>query len=81
MVDVDAPEEFFDWLDRVEAKADAGDAASVRVLARVTDALVQLRELDGVPVEDRPDLKGCGSRRSFRCGARRIRSMRRLRCG
>ena len=56
-VDVDAPDEFFDWLDRVEAKADAGDAASVRVLARVTDALVQLRELDGAPTTDWPDLK------------------------
>ena len=65
MVDVDAPEEFFDWLDRVEAKADAGDAVSVRVLARVTDALVQLRELDGVPLEDRPDLKRVRQSKKF----------------
>jgi hypothetical protein len=55
VVDVDAPEEFFDWLDRVEAKADAGDAASVRVLARVTDALV----------EDRPDLKRVRQSKKF----------------
>lgn len=65
MVDVDAPEEFFDWLDRVEAKADAGDAASVRVLARVTDALVQLRKLDGPPAEDRPDLKRVRQSKKF----------------
>ncbi|OZD18324.1 hypothetical protein CH253_17850 [Rhodococcus sp. 06-156-3C] len=65
MVDVDAPEEFFDWLDRVEAKADAGDAASVRVLARVTDALVQLRELGGPPAEDRPDLKRVRQSKKF----------------
>lgn len=65
VVDVDAPEEFFDWLDRVEAKADAGDAASVRVLARVTDALVQLRELDGPPPEDRPDLKRVRQSKKF----------------
>ena len=65
VVDVDAPEEFFDWLDRVEAKADTGDAASVRVLARVTDALVQLRELDGPPAEDRPDLKRVRQSKKF----------------
>jgi hypothetical protein len=66
-VDVDAPEEFFDWLDRVEAKADAdaGDAASVRVLARVTDALVQLRDFDGPPVKDRPDLKRVRQSKKF----------------
>lgn len=65
VVDVDAPEEFFDWLDRVEAKADAGDAASVRMLARVTDALVQLRELDGPPAEDRLDLKRVRQSKKF----------------
>jgi hypothetical protein len=55
-VDVDAAEEFFDWLDRIEAKAEGGDEHSRRLLARATDALKQLRSLPGPPVEETPDL-------------------------
>lgn len=56
-MDVDAPEEFFDWLDRTEAKARSGDERSRRLLARATDALNQLRGLSGPPTSDTPDLK------------------------
>lgn len=56
-MDVDGPEEFFNWLDRIEAKAKAGDEHSRRLLARAADALNQLRGLETPPVEDKPDLK------------------------
>jgi DNA-binding transcriptional regulator YiaG len=56
-VDVDGPEDFFDWLDRTEAKANEGDGHARRLLGRATDALNQLRVLEGPPSEDMPDLK------------------------
>jgi len=51
------PEEFFGWLDRMEAKAKAGDENARRTLARAVDALNQLRRLDGPPEGETPDLK------------------------
>ena len=56
-VNVDAPEDFFDWLDRIEAKARGGDEHARRTLARAADALSQLRDLDGPPTSETPDLK------------------------
>ncbi len=56
-MDADAAEEFFDWLDRVESKARCGDEPSRRLLARITDALAQLRALPEPPTSDTPDLK------------------------
>ncbi len=56
-MNVDAPEEFFDWLDRTEAKARSGDEHARRVLARATDALNLLRSLSRAPTADMPDLK------------------------
>jgi hypothetical protein len=38
-VNVDGPEEFFDWLDRTEAKMKDGDERARRLLGRATDAL------------------------------------------
>ncbi|MCT7294242.1 hypothetical protein NXT08_23820 (plasmid) [Rhodococcus pyridinivorans] len=56
-MDVDAPEGFWDWLDRIEVKARGGDEHSRRILARAVDALKLLRDLPGPPDEDKPDLK------------------------
>ncbi len=64
-MDVDAPEELFDWLDRTEAKADAGDEHARRTLARATDALSQLRNLDGPPTTETPDLKRVRQSKEF----------------
>jgi len=64
-VDVDAPEEFFDWLDRAEAEARAGDEAARRRLARATDALAQLRNLTQPPTSDAPDLERVRQSRDF----------------
>ena len=56
-VDVDGPEEFFDWLDRSQNKAEGGDEHARRQLARAVDALNQLRKLQAPPTVDMPDLK------------------------
>lgn len=64
-VDVDGPEEFFDWLDRTEAKAKGGDVHARRLLGRAADALNQLRELDGPPTADTPDLKRVRQSKTF----------------
>ncbi|MCH9730808.1 MAG: hypothetical protein K0U84_14225 [Actinomycetia bacterium] len=64
-MDIDAPEEFFDWLDRAEAHARAGDEAARRRLARATDALAQLRNLTQPPTADTPDLKRVRQSREF----------------
>ncbi len=56
-MNVDGPEEFFDWLDRTETRAKGGDEHSRRLLARAADALNQLRMLEQAPTEDTPDLK------------------------
>ena len=55
--DVDGPEEFFDWLDRTQNKAEGGDERARRQLARAIDALNQLRKLQAPPAVDMPDLK------------------------
>jgi hypothetical protein len=64
-VDVDAPEEFFDWLDRIETKARNGDEHSRRLLARATDALTQLRGLREPPKSEKPDLKRVRQSRNY----------------
>ena len=64
-MDVDAPEEFFDWLDRTEAKARGGDERSRRLLARAVDALNQLRNLEGAPTSETPDLKRVQQSKDF----------------
>ncbi len=56
-VDVDAPEEFFDWLDRTEAKARSGNEPARRLLARAVDALAQLRALAAAPQTETLDLR------------------------
>ena len=56
-VKVDGPEEFFDWLDRTQNKAEGGDERARRQLARAIDALNQLRKLQAPPTVDMPDLK------------------------
>jgi hypothetical protein len=56
-VDVDGPEEFFDWLDRSQNKAEGGDERARRQLGRAVDALNQLRKLQAPPAVDMPDLK------------------------
>lgn len=56
-MDVDGPAEFFDWLDRTEDKARAGDEHARRLLGRAADALNQLRALPEPPSMDMPDLK------------------------
>ena len=56
-VDVDGPEEFFDWLDRTQNKAEGGDERARRQLGRAIDALNQLRTLQAPPAVDMPDLK------------------------
>jgi hypothetical protein len=56
-VDVDGPEEFFDWLDRTQNKAQGGDERARRQLGRAIDALNQLRTLQAPPAVDMPDLK------------------------
>lgn len=56
-MDVDGPEEFFDWLDRSQNKAEGGDERARRQLARAIDALNQLRKLQAPPTVDMPDLK------------------------
>lgn len=64
-VDVDAPEEFFDWLDRTESKAQSGDEGARRLLARATHALAQLRSLEGPPTAETPDLKRVRQSKDF----------------
>lgn len=64
-VNVDAPEEFYDWLDRIEAKARGGDDHARRILARAVDALQQLRTLDGPPTSETPDLKRVRQSRKY----------------
>ncbi|MGD9622220.1 MAG: hypothetical protein AB7G47_19530 [Mycolicibacterium sp.] len=64
-MDVDGPEEFFNWLDRTEAKAKGGDEHARRMLGRAVDALNQLRRLDGPPVADMPDLKQVRQSREY----------------
>lgn len=64
-MDVDAPEEFFDWLDRTEALARSGNKHARRLLARATDALAQLRSLLGHPNEETPDLKRVRQSKDF----------------
>jgi len=54
---VDMPEEFFDYLDRLEAKVTAGDVHSIKVLAHVVAALADLAALEVPPTEDTPGLK------------------------
>ncbi len=51
------PEEFFDFLDRLEAKAEGGDTQSTRVLAHVVAALADLAALPGPPTMETPGLK------------------------
>ncbi len=51
------PEEFFDFLDRLEAKAEGGDVQSTRVLAHVVSALADLAALPGPPTMETPGLK------------------------
>lgn len=65
VVDVDAPEEFFDWLDRTEARARSGDEKARRLLARATDALAQLRNLAEPPTADVPDLRRVRQSKEF----------------
>lgn len=64
-MDVDGPEEFFEWLDRVETRARGGDEGARRLLARATDALSLLRNLSKPPSVDAPDLKRVRQSRSF----------------
>lgn len=64
-MDVDAPEEFFDWLDRTEAQARNGDEHARRLLARATDALAQLRDLQQPPQTETPDLKRVRQSKDF----------------
>lgn len=54
---VDMPEEFFDYLDRLEAKATEGDVQSTKVLAHVVAALTDLAALPGPPTVETPGLK------------------------
>ncbi|TSD93110.1 hypothetical protein FOV72_20910 [Gordonia rubripertincta] len=54
---VDMPEEFFDYLDRLEAKAAGGDGQSTRVLAHVVAALADLAALPDPPTVETPSLK------------------------
>ncbi|MCW4356164.1 hypothetical protein ONR57_22925 [Hoyosella sp. YIM 151337] len=51
------PEEFFDYLDRLEAKATGGDVQSTRVLAHVVAALADLAALSAPPSVETPGLK------------------------
>jgi hypothetical protein len=54
---VDMPEEFFDFLDRLEAKAAIGNQQSTRVLAYVVAALADLAALPSRPTMETPSLK------------------------
>ena len=54
---VDMPEEFFDYLDRLEAQVARGDGQARRVLARVVAALSDLGDLPGPPTTETPSLK------------------------
>lgn len=51
------PEEFFDFLDRLEIRANSGEEQSTRVLAYVVAALADLAALPGPPTVETPGLK------------------------
>lgn len=51
------PEEFFNYLDRLETKATTGDRDATRILAHVVSALARLAALSGPPEVETPSLK------------------------
>jgi hypothetical protein len=51
-VEIDWPKQFGDWLDRVEADADAGDPHARLVRKYVAEALALLRQLPQAPTRD-----------------------------
>lgn len=58
-MDIDWPKRFGDWLDRVEADAEGGDARAKLIRKYVAEALTLLRELPSAPTREteRADLK------------------------
>jgi hypothetical protein len=51
-VEIDWPKRFGDWLDRVEADADGGDARAKLIRKYVAEALTLLRELPSAPTRE-----------------------------
>jgi hypothetical protein len=52
LVEIDWPKQFGDWLDRVDADADRGDAHARLVRRYVAEALTLLRELPHAPTRE-----------------------------
>lgn len=69
-------EEFFDFLDRLEIRANSGEEQSTRVLAYVVAALADLAALPGRQRWRLLVSSGFGSLAGIRCGARLTRSTR-----
>jgi hypothetical protein len=51
-VEIDWPKQFGDWLDRIDADADRGDAHARLVRRYVAEALTLLRELPHAPTRE-----------------------------
>lgn len=66
-MEIDWPRRFGDWLDRIDADADGGDARARIVRKYVAEALAVLRELPEPPTEDTEtgDLKRVRQRRRY----------------
>lgn len=56
-MELEWPEEFGRWLDRIEGKGEEGSGQHRRMLELVAVALTQLRELKSAPTEETASLK------------------------
>jgi hypothetical protein len=78
-VDIDWPEDFGRWLDRLEGEARSGDERSRLILTFTARALDQLRNLTDPPTPETETatLRWVRQSRAISCGASRTRTIRR----